>query len=286
MTGFSAAHVEIAGVSYGIEIRSVNGRYFKANLRLPEMWTHAEVEIEKMLRVRLTRGTVNFALRMRMAGEVAASTVNAQALQRYVEQARSALPAEAVLDVGTMLLLPGVCQPPLADDLCEKSSPALMAAIEQAIESLLQMRRQEGLSTHTDLMAQCRVIEQELSAVWDRKQTVVADFHDRLLARVNELVNSAELKVNEQDLVREVAVFAERSDISEEVVRLRSHIDQFRRVADKDDHPGRKLEFISQEMFREANTIASKANDADIARAVVEIKTAIDRIKEQVQNVE
>ena len=112
------------------------------------------------------------------------------------------------------------------------------------------------------------------------------DFQQRLTARVNELLNAGRIGVDQQDLAREVAVFAERSDIGEEVARLASHLEQFARAMDQEAQAGRKLDFICQEMLREANTIGSKANDTEISRAIVEIKTAIDRIKEQVQNVE
>ena len=286
MTGFGSAQARIEGVDYVIEIRSVNGRYFKASIRLPEMWLHVGTELEKTLRQRLSRGTVNLTLRMRSENETAAHTVNQAALRHYVEQARLALPADARLDAGTMLMLPGVCEPPLADETYRTSWPALAEVVAQAIESVVEMRRREGEALHADLMAHCQGIAEQLALIEARKDTVVTGFHKRLLARVQELVNAAQLTVDQQDLVREVAVFAERCDISEEIVRLRSHLDQFRLVSDQQEQAGRKLDFIGQEMLREANTIASKGSDAEIARAIVEIKAGIDRIKEQVQNVE
>jgi uncharacterized protein (TIGR00255 family) len=286
MTGFGRAEAHIEGVDYAVEIRSVNGRYFKASVRLPEMWSHAEADVEKLLREKLRRGTVTLSLRMRIRTEAAAHTVNEAALANYVRQVRSAIGDDIQVDAGTMLALPGVCEPPSADELCEKSRPALMETIEGAIQELLDMRRQEGEALETDLLAHCQEIERQLGAVEERKGTVVAEYQKRLLDRVNELVNSARLTVNEEDLIREVAVFAERSDISEEISRLRSHVDQFRQCVQGTEQDGRKLEFIGQEMHREANTISSKANDGDIIRATVEIRSRIDKIKEQVQNVE
>ena len=187
---------------------------------------------------------------------------------------------------GELLGLPGVCEPPAPDEICQTTGDALFGAIDRAIDALLAMRRSEGEALQADLLGQCRAIETQLARIEPRTGQVVADYHQRLLGRVNELVNAAKLKVNEADLMREVAVFAERSDINEEIARLRSHLDQFRQAAEGEEAAGRKLDFISQEMLREANTMGSKANDAEIARAIVEIKTAIDRIKEQVQNVE
>ncbi len=286
MTGYGGATAQIEGVDYAIEIRSVNGRYLKANMKLPEMWSHFEANIEKMLRKALHRGSVNFSLRMKMRSEAAAYTVNPAALKAYIEQARSVLPDGANIDLGSMLQLPGVCQPPESEQLCDRSRPVLVEAIGEAIGKLVEMRQREGEALHADLLSHCDDIERQLAVIVPRKDTVLADYRDRLLARVSSLINSAELTLGEQDLIREVAIYAERSDISEEIARLRCHIEQFRQVAGARKSDGRKLEFIGQEMLREANTIGSKSNDAEIARAIVEIKGAVDRIKEQVQNAE
>ncbi|MFW6145997.1 MAG: YicC/YloC family endoribonuclease [Planctomycetota bacterium] len=286
MTGYGSAQVLAEGVDYGVELRSVNGRYFKASIRLPELLTAGEADIEKRLRERLGRGSVQLTVRIRVKSAAAAYTVNTAVLQRYLEQARSVIGDDARVDVGTLLGLPAVCEPPEADDLCEATGEALFRAIDEAIDALLAMRRDEGRALQADLFDQCDAIEAQLARIEPRTRQVVADYHQRLLARVNDLVAAAKLTVSESDLLREVAVFAERSDINEEIARLRSHLEQFRRTADQEDAAGRKLDFISQEMLREANTMGSKANDAEIARAIVEIKTAIDRIKEQVQNVE
>lgn len=286
MTGFGCAQAQIEGADYGVEIRSVNGRYFKANIRLPDMWSHAETAIEKKLRQDLSRGNVSLNVRMRVPDEAATYSVNTAAVQRYVELCREAVQQDVHVDVGTVLSLPGVCQPPADETVREKGLPALMETLDRAVQSLLDMRRREGEALLADLLGHCRTIEEQVGRVEARKDTVVQEFQKRLTVRVNELLNAAKMAVNEQDLIREVALFAERSDISEEIARLRSHIEQFRRMADCENHAGRKLEFIAQEMLREANTIGAKANDIEIGQAMVEIKSAIDRVKEQVQNVE
>ena len=148
------------------------------------------------------------------------------------------------------------------------------------------MRQREGQALFNDLMKHAKVIQQSLGEISKRAPFVIDDYHKRLLQRVNQLMSKAELQVSQQDLLREVAVFAERADISEEIQRLTTHLDSFEQSCRSGEHAGRKLDFITQEMLREANTIASKANDADIARHIVEIKGSIDRLKEQVQNVE
>jgi uncharacterized protein (TIGR00255 family) len=148
------------------------------------------------------------------------------------------------------------------------------------------MRQREGGALFEDLMKHAQLIQRSLTEISKRAPFVIEDYHKKLTQRVNQLMSKAELQVNQQDLLREVAVFAERADISEEIQRLTTHLDSFEQSCRTGEHAGRKLDFITQEMLREANTIASKANDADIARHIVEIKGAIDRLKEQVQNVE
>jgi uncharacterized protein (TIGR00255 family) len=148
------------------------------------------------------------------------------------------------------------------------------------------MRSREGESLFTDLMKHVTGIAAELAEIQKRAPFVIDDYHKRLAQRVNQLMSKAELHVDKTDLLKEVAVFAERADISEEIQRLTHHLEAFEQACRGGEHAGRKLDFISQEMLREANTIASKGNDALIAKSIVEIKGAIDRLKEQVQNVE
>jgi uncharacterized protein (TIGR00255 family) len=183
--------------------------------------------------------------------------------------------------------LPGVCQEPRDEgDEIERHGPMVRDLTQKAIEKLDEMRRREGLALFEELMRHVKLIAENLKEIQKRAPLVVEDYHRRLALRINQLLNSAELKVNEADVIKEVAVFAERADIAEEIQRLTSHLDAFEQSCRTGEHAGRKLDFIAQEMLREANTIASKANDAQIARHIVEIKGAIDRLKEQVQNVE
>lgn len=290
MTGFGEARRQIHGVDYAVELRSVNGRYFKASIRLPELWSRLEADLDALLRTRLHRGSIQFTLRMKSNTADSAYTVNTAALERYMEQLEVVRPEgldiKLSLDLANLLQLPGTCSPPEQDALQEKSHDALMTMVNEAIERMLEMRAAEGKNLSADLLGQCGVVERHVVAIAQRAPLVIQDYHRRLAKRVEELVATAQIKLSEQDLAREVAVFAERADISEELNRLAGHLQQFRAAVDREDQPGRKLDFIAQEMLREANTIGSKANDTEIARAVVEIKTAIDRIKEQVQNVE
>ncbi len=290
MTGFGQVLGDIAGTLYAVEIRSLNSRYFKAIIRLPELWSSFEGVLERRLHERLHRGNIHLTVRMKGSSADVAHHVNIPALERYIEQLEVVRPDQADLDMrldlGSLLLLPGVCTPPVLDQANEKAQAELTALVDKAIDSLLVMRTDEGKTIIADLQGNCAVIEKFLAGIADRAPLVIQDYYQRLKRRVEELTGSAELALSEQDLAKEVAVFSERCDIAEEVSRLRSHLSQFRAMMTTDDQSGRKLEFITQEMLREANTLAAKANDVKIGLAVVEIKTAIDRIKEQTQNVE
>jgi uncharacterized protein (TIGR00255 family) len=191
------------------------------------------------------------------------------------------------IDLAALLMLPGVCQEPRDEtDEIERHGPTIREITGKAITKLVAMRRHEGEALFADLMRHAEVISASLKEIRQRAPFVIDDYHKRLSQRVHELLSKAELQVAQVDLLREVAVFAERADISEEIQRLSSHLEVFEQSCRHSEHAGRKLDFITQEMLREANTIASKANDAQIARHIVEIKGAIDRLKEQVQNVE
>jgi uncharacterized protein (TIGR00255 family) len=157
---------------------------------------------------------------------------------------------------------------------------------QKALDKLKQMRATEGGCLEADIKKCCTAIEEDLEQVRGRSSIVIQEYAEKLKKRANELLAHAELKIDEGILAREVAIFAERSDISEEVSRLDSHLQQFEQCCNGVDLVGRRLDFISQEMLREANTIASKASDTETTRYVVNIKCQIDRIKEQVQNIE
>jgi len=289
MTGFGSAAGRVEGVSYTVEIRSVNNRYLKLSTKLPDFLAAMESEIETLVRRRVQRGTLTVNVQMRLPEERAAAVVNTTVLGNYLKQLRS-LDVEGNpmlrVDLAALMLLPGVCEPPSLDELLESTREGLMALVESALDALTEMRRKEGETLKADLLTNCGEIERKLDAIAEIAPQVVTDYHERLSTRVAELTRAGNAKIDEDLLAREVAIFADRCDIAEELTRLRTHTEQFRDTAGSPEPAGRKCDFIAQEMLREANTIASKANSAEIGRHVVDIKTAIDRIKEQVQNVE
>lgn len=289
MTGFGDASAERSGTHYSLEIRSLNNRFYKPVIKLPDIVAGLEPEIETKLRDRLVRGSITFILKMRVEGAEAAYLINKSALQAYIEQLKDVKGVDGLarIDLASLLTLPGVCQEPADDgDHLEKHGPVIRELIEKSLGKLIAMRQREGQALFDDLLRHLQVISTNLSEVEKRAPFVIDEYHKRLQARVNELLSKAEMQVAQIDLLKEVAVFAERSDISEEIQRLRHHLTAFEQACRTSEHAGRKLDFITQEMLREANTIGSKANDAHIAGHVVDIKGAIDRMKEQVQNVE
>ena len=289
MTGFGDATGERNGTHYAVEIRSLNNRFFKAVIKLPDSVSGLEPELESMLRERLGRGSITFILKTRSDTAEAAYHINTHALKSYLEQLQAVKGLDRLvqIDLAGLVQLPGVCQEPRDDsDEMERHGPVVRELTAIAIEKLDTMRRREGAALFEELMRHARLISENLKEIQKRAPLVVEDYHRRLTLRINQLLNSAELKVNETDVIKEVAVFAERADIAEEIQRLTSHLDAFEQACRTGEHAGRKLDFIAQELLREANTIGSKANDAQIARHIVEIKGAIDRLKEQVQNVE
>ena len=289
MTGFGDAAAENDGVHYAVEIRSLNNRYFKAVIKLPDNVSGLEPELETILREHLGRGSITYILKLRMNSAEAAYHINTQALKSYLEQLQTVKGIDRLvqIDLASLVQLPGVCQEPRDDtDEMERRGPIVRELTAKAIVKLNAMRTREGEQLFNELMRHVGVIAANLAEIAKRAPSVIEDYHRRLSLRVGQLLSKAELKVNEPDLIKEVAVFAERADIAEEIQRLTSHLGAFEQACREGEHAGRKLDFITQEMLREANTIASKANDAQIARHIVEIKGAIDRLKEQVQNVE
>lgn len=293
MTGFGEASAGANGIGFSLELRSLNNKFFKLSCRLPDEITGLEAELEQSLRKSVARGSFVLSIKIKIEDDQAASRINEDVLLSYLghlETVRNKVQDESVnIDLTQLLALPGVLQPAFNDDqVIEQARPILLDLLQQALGKLKQMRIVEGESLADDLSKQLDVILDRLSVIGERAPLVIDEYHDKLTKRVGELLAKAELKVNEPDLLKEVAIFADRADIAEEITRLSGHVDQFREVlaAEADEPAGRTLDFLAQEMLRESNTIGSKCNDAQISRCVVELKSAIDRIKEQVQNVE
>ncbi len=289
MTGYGSARHAENGVCHDLEVRSVNNRYLKLSIKLPDPLQFAESEVDKLLRQRLARGSVTYTLRVR-GDATAAPPVDMAMLQQYVNVLSTVrLPSgvSAVIDLAAIAALPGVTEPLNLDEEARRKQLTVIAGLTQrGLDALVAMRREEGKTLGTDLNNGCAAMRVRLASIAERAPKVLDEYRDRLQTRVRTLMQSGGFELEHDALAREVALFAERCDISEEINRLTSHLDQFAELCERGEQVGRTMDFLAQEMLREANTIGSKSNDATIARNVVELKGLIDRLKEQVQNVE
>lgn len=290
MTGFGDARRQCGTTNVAVEIRAVNNRHLKVTTKCPDAWAALEPDIEKQVRSAVARGTVTVVVRTERSAGTDSYVLNQELLSSYCRQLQKLaetthLPAPK--DLGSLLPLPGVIveQDPELVEL-ETARSVLKEAVGEALARLNEFRRTEGQATEQDLRLQCGKVTEHLEQVEQRAPEVVEDFRNRLLERVRELLTEVDVDIDRADLLREVSIFAERCDINEEITRLHSHLDQFDTFLNQQASHGRKLEFLSQEIFREVNTIGSKANDVSIAHSVVEMKAAVERLREILQNVE
>jgi len=290
MTGYGEASAEEGTLRAQVEIRTVNNRFLKLSLRSSESTTALEVPVESLVRKHVKRGSVSVQINLKRQHDSDSYQIHAHVLDAYRRQLEKLCNTWHLADtvpLGDLLDLPGVVaedeQPSI--DL-ERDWPVVEKVLNQALGRLTQMRTEEGTALEADLRQQCATVAEQLDRVAERSTVVAEEYRQRLADRVDQALEKFDIRLQPADVIREVSLFAERSDISEEIVRLRSHLEQFLATIDLPESSGRKLDFITQEMFREANTIGSKASDVQIPRHVVEIKTAIERIREQIQNVE
>lgn len=289
MTGFAEARRTHNGVAYGLEVRSLNHRYFKSSIKLPEALQFLELEVERTLRQRLVRGSVNLTVRARSESSDRAAAINDGVLAEYIERLGAVVVPpgmQATIDLASLLTAPGVCQTPEADETQREALGKLLDdVVAEALDLLIEMRLVEGRALSKVLLADCQSVSQLVDRIEKRAPVVLTEYQQRLKERVSALLAASKLELDGDGLLREIAIYADRCDISEELARLRCHVEQFVALCNNNEQAGRKLDFLTQELLREANTIGSKSNDSEIAHSVVELKSLIDRLKEQVQNV-
>ncbi len=290
MTGFGEARRQTEGLAVAVEVRTINSRHFKLSYRASEGYAALEPEIEAATREVIRRGTVQLSLRVDRAAGVDDYRINTAVLESYRRQLQKYTGRPEWSDpndLQMLLSLPGsVTERSSADYDPREDWPAIKPVVCDALVATSKMRAEEGVALAADLAHNGRQILELLDAITKRAPDVVQSYQARLKQRVEQALSEFNVTVEPADLLREISVFADRSDISEEIVRLRSHLQQYEAALLLPESSGRKLEFIAQEMGREVNTIGSKANDAEISRFVVDIKTALERIREQIQNVE
>jgi uncharacterized protein (TIGR00255 family) len=288
MTGFGEARLQDDRWSVVVEVRTVNNRHLKLNVKATEPYNALEADLDRLVRETVRRGTVNLQIRVERPRRAEDYRINPVALLSYRDQIAALEGSDGTMPaLGALLALPGVVdeRKPASQDPHE-DWPALSGVVAEALKKLQTARAEEGRAMAGELMALGKSISDQLAMIAARGPVVVESYHKRLAERVRSLVQGQGVPVDPKDLIREVAIMAERADISEEIVRLRAHLAQYLDVIHEPESSGRKLEFVVQEMGRETNTIGSKANDVEISRGVVEIKGLLERVRELIQNVE
>jgi len=269
-------------------MRTVNNRHFKLTAKISETHAMMEPALEQLVREKVRRGTVQVSLRIDRPRRPEDFRVNVVALASYRDQLEGLRgPDLGPLDVAQLLVLPGVVEECRSVDVVpDQDWPEIARVVSEALSRLEAARAQEGRAMAAELTALCRGIDAQLSFIAERGPQVVQNIQKRMSERVQALLHDVGVTIEPTDLAREIAILADRGDISEEIVRLRAHLAQFDAIIAEAQSSGRKLEFVAQEMGREINTIGSKASDVQISRSVVEVKALLEKIRELVQNVE
>ena len=290
MTGYGRAESVIMGRKFVIEMKSVNHRYLEVSLRLPGILFVLEPEIKKRIGEQFSRGRIEVAVRVDSDGTSETDgriSLNVSLVRNYhalLCQMKEELRLGDAITLAMMAGFRDVFVPTEAAQDPAVLWEGLARVLDEAIRMLTEMRAREGETLQRDLTARLTLVAGFLEKISGRTPQVVLEYQKRLGDRIRELTDG--MAIDEVRLLQEVAIMAERSDITEEIVRFRSHIDQFTDLLGIGDGAGRKIDFLIQEMGREVNTIGSKSGDAEISRNVIEIKSELAKLREQVQNIE
>ena len=288
MTGFGRAGYTASGLDITVELKSVNHRYFEFTSRLPRGYMYLEEKLKSFCQQQISRGKLEVSVIIEDNGAgtaaVEANTALAEAYLNAVKGLSERLRIKNDVKMSSLMNIPELFT--VKKQMLEEETvtSAVLAAAEEAMGSFIAMRDAEGERLKADVLSRADEILRKVEYIEERSPETVTAYRQRLEQKIRELISDAQ--VDEQRLLTETAVFADKVAVSEETVRLRSHIEQLRQLLDGGGPVGRKLDFIVQEMNREANTIGSKAQDIDIARTVVDIKSEIEKIREQIQNIE
>lgn len=285
MTGHGQASVQNDQVRVVAEIKSVNNRFLKTSVYC-DLDANHQAKLETLVKKHVNRGSVSLRLKTQTLDSSNEYAFNEPVLRSYWLQLSEIAGNSQSINVESLLQLPGVIAENIDEDLNAIVWPLAKQATIEALDLLNQMRAHEGNVMQQDMQTNLAIITQQLDSIRTLAPRVVESYSKRMTERINGLLEEYQVSIEASDVVKEVGVFAEKCDISEETVRLGSHLEQFDSVVQDGVSNGKKLDFLVQEMLRETNTIGSKANDVEIANHVVEIKTAIERIREMVQNVE
>lgn len=288
MTGYGRAEDTLNGCTITVELRSVNNRYLDCNVRMPRLYLFAEETIKSRVQNTISRGKVDvFVTLDSTGGEQVQVSVNQPLADGYyaaLTQLAECYGLSKDISVSLLSRFPDVLLAEKAEEDVEQRAQDICSVLDRALADFDQMRTREGARLEADVLSRAARIEELVGKVEERSPQTVAEYRAKLEARMNEVLSNTQL--DPARILTEAAIFADKVAVDEETVRLRSHIGQLRHMLEQGGATGRKLDFLIQEFNREANTIGSKCSDIDIARHVVDIKAEIEKIREQVQNIE
>jgi len=279
MSGFGSAAKDGEGLHVAVEAKSINGRFFKMTIKAPHSLGGRHPELEMLAKERLRRGSVTLHIQLRITDPAALVSINEDVVRAYQERFRQLGLAEQLIPS-----LPGVLEQSSNGQLDDAQWQLVAETVGDALDHLEGMRAREGELLRAAIEQQLQQLSEEAAAVRKRSPEVVTAHHERMRERVAALL-AGDLPADDPQLMREIALLADRADVTEELDRLDAHIVQARLLLGEGDEVGRRLEFLGQEMLREANTIGSKNIDVQIGRHVVELKAIVEKIKEQVANI-
>ncbi len=288
MTGYGSAKGSVEGQEITVELKSVNNRYLDCSVRLPRNFLFAEDTVKQAVSVGVSRGKVDvFVSAQASQDSGTVVSVNEELARGYrdaVARIAETLGLESGLNAFSLARFPDVLTVERRELDKDKAAAALSEITAKAVEEFNAMREREGERLRRDMLGKLETIEGLVSVVEERSPQTVKEYRERLEARLRDIL--ADRSLDEQRVITEAAIFADRTAVDEETVRLRSHIAQFRTMLEEGSPIGRKMDFLVQEFNRESNTIGSKCSDASLAKVVVDLKSEIEKIREQLQNVE
>ena len=288
MTGFGKAACDYRNSMVSVELSTVNHRYLDASLRVPYEWSSAEPALRERLKDFLSRGKLNVSInRKRLGLGEKPLVLDTLVAQQYVDAAQELAKMTgdtSTLDLNTLAQLPGVFQQQDEDEDKDEAQATLLTVLSQALENLNSMRDAEGQKLYDDLKLRIQMIGETLAAIEERLPELNELYTAKMRTRIAELIE--ESTVTEERIALEVAVFSDKGDVTEEVVRLKSHMEHAQELMDSDEPCGRKLNFLTQEFQREINTLGSKVRDTDVVRHVLDMKSELEKFREQIQNIE
>lgn len=290
MTGFGRCEAEVNGREITVEVKSVNHRYFEFSCRTPRGYGFLDDKLKSYVNSRVSRGKIDMFVTVGANNETPSEvTVNHQLVSGYLSAMKEISETYGVENDVTVVSLsrfPDVFTVHKAAEDEEQITNDVLAVAKTALDSFISMREAEGEKMKADILSRANTIMSIVGEIEERSPQTVAEYEERLLERIKQTLENYEIEIDEQRVLTEVAVFSDKVAVAEETVRLRSHFAQLEEFLEYDEPVGRKIDFIIQEMNREANTIGSKVQDAVLAHKVVDIKSEIEKIREQVQNIE